>query len=67
MKKTFALFLIGFLVFSCSVEASNYRRDIKNNERKINQIKSSKNLSDYYKKREIRRLEKQNYYLKKIR
>lgn len=67
MKKIFVLLLIGLFVFSCNVHAANYKRDIRNNERKINKLKSSKNMSDYYKKREIRRLERQNYYLRKIR
>ena len=70
MKKIIALSLVSLFVFSCCAQASsysNYKKDIRNNERKINQIKSSKTLSNHYKSREIRRLERQNYYLKKMR
>ncbi len=70
MKKIIILSLVSLFAFSCVAQASsysNYNRDIRNNERKISQIKSSKTLSDTYKRREIRRLEKKNYYLKKMR
>ena len=69
MKKFILLSLVGLFVFSCFTQAygSNYKKDIRNNERKISQLKSSENLSNYYKNREIRRLERQNYYLKKMR
>ncbi len=69
MKRFIVLSLVGLFAFSCCVQAygSNYKRDIRNNERKISQIKASKTLSNNYKRREIRRLERQNYYLKKMR
>ncbi len=69
MKKFIVLSLVSLLAFSYHIQAygSNYKKDIRNNERKISQLKSSKNLSNYYKNKEIRRLERQNYYLKKMR
>ena len=72
MKKIIVLSLSSMFIFSCLQltcisHASDYKRDIKNNQRKIEQIKSSKTLSNNYKSREIRRLEKQNSYLRKMR
>lgn len=69
MKKIIVLSLACVFVFSLAGEASssNYKRDIRNNEKKISQLKASKYHSNYYKNREIRRLQKQNYYLKKLR
>ena len=68
MKKFIVLSLACLFVFSITAQASsNYKSEIRNNERKINQIKASKTLSNNYKSREIRRLERQNEYLKKMR
>ena len=80
MKKTIAsslavLFMFGCINFGCISEASNYTnakykynsyfRTIKTNNRKINSVKHSKNLSEYEKRRQIRKLERENYYIKR--
>ena len=78
MKKLSVLLLVSFLsfeIFNCSCFAyssasslkrdlNSINRDIQNNKRKISSIKSSSRISDYDKKRQIQKLERQNYYLK---
>lgn len=72
MKKCIAVFLLFlFSAFSCAHaysasslkrELSSIERDIRNDQRKINSIKHSSYISDYEKKRKIRRLEREIYY-----
>ena len=75
MKKLFVLsltilFIFGNATFAYSSASSLKRdldyikRDINQNQRKIYSIKSSSRLSEYDKKRQIQKLERQNYYLK---
>ena len=64
------LFAFGNCVFAYSSASSLKRdldyikRDINSNQRKIYSIKHSDRISDYDKKRQIQKLERQNYYLK---
>ena len=75
MKKLLVLSLIALFAFgNCAFaysSASNLKRDldyikqdISSNQRKINSIKNSNRISEYDKKRQIQKLERQNYYLK---
>ena len=50
---------------SVKYELSSINRNIKTNQRKINSIKSSSKLSNYEKKRQIQKLERENYYLER--
>ena len=79
MKRLLTLLFLGSLLISecgnlcfASTSASTLKRqisnieyDIKQNQRKINSIKLSKNLSENEKKRKIRSLESENTYLKR--
>ena len=75
MKKLLVLSLIAMFTFgNCTFAYSSasslkrelyyIKRDINNNQRKINSIKHSDRISEYDKKRQIQKIERQNYYLK---
>ncbi len=67
----FILFFSSNLCFAATSttalkhQLSQIEHTIKNNERKISSIKSSRNLSYNEKKSKIRRLENENYNLKR--
>ncbi len=76
MKKLFSslvlLSLISTNICFASTSVSSLKRElsgieytIKQNQRKISSIQSSRNLSENEKKSKIRRLENENYYLKR--
>ena len=75
MKKVLTILFISCCILSNTVfaySASSLKREInyiqseiRQNERKINSIKSSDKISQYDKKRKIKALENKNYYNKR--